>query len=112
LQSGNAAEAPAPAGGESLTKANAKSFQTKVAPLLSKHCLECHDAPTKQGRLDLSRKAAALAGGDSGPAIVPGKSADSPLWQRVDANEMPHDRPPLSAEEKALLRHWLDGGAE
>jgi len=88
-----------------------KLFETRIAPLISKHCLECHDRPTKKGALDLSRKTAAVAGGDSGPAIVAGKSAESLLWQYVEADEMPQDRPPLSAEEKTLLREWLDAGA-
>jgi hypothetical protein len=96
---------------ESAAAVNARLFETAVAPLLSRHCLECHDTPTKQGKLDLSRKTAALAGGDSGPALRPGKkAAESPLWQRVATNEMPHDRPPLSDDEKAVLRQWLDGG--
>jgi hypothetical protein len=107
------ASAATPAGGESLakTRANARLFQTQIAPLLAKHCLECHDATTKKGRLDLSRKGAALAGGDAGPAVVPGNAADSLLWLRVESDEMPHDRPALPTDEKALLRQWLDGGA-
>ena len=91
---------------------NSKLFETQIAPLLSKHCLECHDTVTKEGSLDLSRKTAALAGGDSGPSIVPGKSAESALWQLVSSDEMPRDREPLSPEEKSLLRTWLDSGAE
>ena len=93
------------------TAANARLFETQIAPLMSKHCLECHDSLTKKGRLDLSRKSAALAGGEHGPAIAAGKSAESRLWQRVAADEMPHDRPPLSPAEKQQLKAWLDGGA-
>ena len=57
-----------------------------------------------KGRLDLSRHESALAGGK---AIVPGKSADSPMWQLVESDEMPDDRPPLSADEKRVLKDWL-----
>jgi hypothetical protein len=107
-QAGHAASAPSP----SPSSGDAKAFETQVAPLLAKHCLECHDTHTQKGRLDLSRKAAALAGGEGGVVIVPGKSAESRLWQLVDADEMPQDRAPLAATEKKVLRQWLDGSAQ
>jgi hypothetical protein len=92
-------------------KANAKRFETQIAPLLAQHCLECHDALTKKGKLDLSHKATALAGGAGGPVLKPGKSAESRLWKRVESNEMPYKRTPLTADEKKLLKQWLDDGA-
>ena len=87
-------------------------FETGVAPLLSKHCLECHDSATAKGGLDLSKKAVAMSGGESGKAIVAGKPADSILWQRVAADEMPPEGPALAGEEKELLRQWVAEGAE
>jgi mono/diheme cytochrome c family protein len=92
-------------------QAAARMFENQVAPLLAQHCLECHDTTTRKGGLDLSRKAAAQAGGEGGPVIVAGKSQDSPLWKHVAADEMPADRPPLSAEQKQVLKQWIDGGA-
>ncbi|MFK7822037.1 MAG: DUF1592 domain-containing protein [Planctomycetaceae bacterium] len=86
-------------------------FERKIAPLLSKHCLECHDASTRKGALVLSHKGDALRGGDSGVAIVAGTSADSLLWQSVESNDMPHNREPLNKDEKTLLRDWIDSGA-
>ena len=86
-------------------------FDAKVAPILSRHCIECHDSTTRKGKLDLSRKSAAFAGGKDGRVIVPGRAEDSPLWQAVAADEMPDDRPPLSAEEKEILRQWINAGA-
>lgn len=91
---------------------SAKLFASNVAPILAKHCLECHDPSTRQGKLDLSRKAAAIAGGESGVAIVPNKSADSPLWEMVESNDMPKKRSPLTAEEKTTLKRWIDTGAD
>ncbi len=73
--------------------------------------MECHDSAIKKGGLDLSRKTAALAGGESGRVISPGKAADSLLWELVSSNEMPKDRAPLSSQEKDALRKWLDAGA-
>ncbi len=83
-----------------LAKARAHAFATQVAPLLAKHCLECHDSANKKGGLNRSRKAAAFAGGDGDIVIKPGKAAESLLWDSVVSNEMPKDRPPLSDDEK------------
>jgi mono/diheme cytochrome c family protein len=89
----------------------AKLFETKIAPLLARNCLECHNSASKKGRLDLSRKAAALAGGESGKVIVPGKSAGSLLWVHVESGDMPPEGDPLTADQKTLLRQWIDAGA-
>ena len=86
-------------------------FETVIAPLFAKHCLECHDSAIKRGGLNLARKAAAFAGGESGSVIGSGKSDASVLWKLVASDEMPQERPPLSNEEKAALRTWLDSGA-
>lgn len=86
-------------------------FESTIAPLLARHCLECHSSGTKQGGLDLSQATAAMAGGESGPAIQPGDAAASLLWQRVEAGEMPEDRPPLSQTEREQLQQWLNAGA-
>jgi Protein of unknown function (DUF1549)/Protein of unknown function (DUF1553)/Planctomycete cytochrome C/Concanavalin A-like lectin/glucanases superfamily len=86
------------------------NFDQAVAPLLARRCLDCHSGPDPKGKLDLSRKSTALAGGESGPAIVPGKPGDSLLWERVSSDEMP-PKSPLSQSEKTVLRAWLAAGA-
>ncbi|MGH7135764.1 MAG: DUF1592 domain-containing protein, partial [Pirellulales bacterium] len=105
------ASAPAPDLNAAGRDGSARLFETRVAPLISKHCLECHDTATKEGGLDLSHRATALAGGKSGPALVAGKATESRLWRRIESGEMPRDRPPLNAAEKAWLKQWLDGPA-
>jgi hypothetical protein len=85
-----------------------KLFETKIAPLIAEHCLECHDTATRKGKLDLSRKSTAFAG----ESIVPGKSSSSAVWESVESDEMPKKRPSLSPEDKALLKRWIDGGAQ
>jgi hypothetical protein len=102
------AESSAPDSGQSLS---ARQFEAHIAPLLARHCFECHDSASRKGRLDLSRKERALADRKSGKMIVPGNSAESLLWQVVESDEMPEDRPPLSAEDKQRLREWIDSGA-
>lgn len=90
---------------------NIQFFERKIAPLLSKHCLECHDASNRKGELDLSSKLAAFKGGESGRVIVEGKSRESHLYEVVQDDEMPANRDPLSDDEKQLLKKWLDEGA-
>ncbi|MFT5464943.1 MAG: hypothetical protein ACI8UO_000029 [Verrucomicrobiales bacterium] len=91
---------------ERRAAANAKLFETRIAPLLADNCLECHDSANRKGKLDLSLKDSAFA-----KAIKPGNSAGSPLWESVEHDEMPEERDPLTDEEKQLLREWIDGGA-
>lgn len=91
---------------------SAKLFESRIAPLLARHCLECHDSATRQGELDLSHREAALQGGENGPVLIAGNAAESRLWQHVETDEMPQDRPPLTGEQKRLLREWIDGGAQ
>src|SRR5262249_42634428 len=68
-------------------------FDRAVAPLIARRCLDCHSGPDPKGKLDLSRKNAALAGGETGTAIVPGKPEESLLWERVSGDEMPPKSP-------------------
>ncbi|MDB4507670.1 DUF1592 domain-containing protein [bacterium] len=91
---------------------NEQLFDEAIAPIFAKHCLECHDAATNKGKLDLSSKVAATKGGSEGTAIEAGHADQSLLWDVVQADEMPHDREPLSPTEKALLKEWIDGGAK
>ncbi|MFI5458429.1 MAG: PSD1 and planctomycete cytochrome C domain-containing protein [Isosphaerales bacterium] len=85
-------------------------FDAQVAPILVRRCLDCHSGPEPKGKLDLSSRATALAGGQDGLAIVPGKPNESPLWERVSSGEMP-PKSPLPATEKAVLRGWIAAGA-
>src|SRR5262249_42128254 len=78
---------------------------------------ECHGPEKQKAGLRLDQKAAALKGGDSGPLVVGGKSAESLLIQAVMGNKediarMPKKRDPLSDEQIALLRAWIDQGAD
>ncbi len=84
-------------------------FQRQVEPVLVARCLECHGSEP-EGGLDLRTRASALAGGESGVAIVPGKPDESWLLARVADGEMPPDKP-LSAEQIAGLRRWIEQDA-
>lgn len=86
-------------------------FRDNVAPLLANHCLECHDPAIRQGGLDLSSQFAWERGGENGKLFEKGDLDSSLIWQRVVNDEMPHDRPPLTEQEKKQLRQWLVAGA-
>jgi hypothetical protein len=85
-------------------------FRQQVQPLLTTKCLPCHGADKKRGGLDLRQRAMALSGGDNGPALVPGKSADSLLFRKLAEREMPPQNP-LSPEQVAAFKAWIDAGA-
>ncbi|HLJ12494.1 MAG TPA: PSD1 and planctomycete cytochrome C domain-containing protein [Planctomycetaceae bacterium] len=88
-----------------------------IKPILTKHCTGCHGADKQKSGLRLDAAALARKGGDSGPAIEPGKSSDSLLIQAVTGAEGIAAMPPkedarLSAEEIGLLSLWIDQGAK
>ena len=98
-------------GGREGDKSNV-DFAREVAPILVRHCLECHDSASLRGGLDLSRMRSAAAGGDSGPAWHAGDADGSEMITSVESGEMPLDRPPLSDDDRGTLRRWVDQGAE
>ena len=68
-------------------------FENKIRPILAKHCYKCHSAVSKDlgGKLLLDTRGGMLKGGESGPALVPGRPDESLLVQslRYDGHEMP-----------------------
>jgi Protein of unknown function (DUF1553)/Protein of unknown function (DUF1549)/Planctomycete cytochrome C len=91
-------------------------FEKKIRPLLANRCYRCHSArATKlKGGLRLDSREGMLAGGDSGPALVPGDPDRSRLIQAVRYTDpdlkMPPDRK-LAPEEVADLEAWVKRGA-
>ncbi|EEF58792.1 PSD1 and planctomycete cytochrome C domain-containing protein [Pedosphaera parvula] len=91
-------------------------FAHDIQPLFAKHCYECHGESKQKSGLRFDSKESALRGGESGkPAIVAGKSAESDLIKRVTSKDpdevMPAKGEKLTAEQVALLRNWIDQGA-
>src|SRR5262245_55371789 len=64
-------------------------FDRDIFPLLHDRCLECHSGTKTKGGLDLHTREGMLQGGDTGPAVVPGKSDKSLLFAKVSRGEMP-----------------------
>src|SRR5205814_3763526 len=89
-------------------------FEQKIRPVLVQHCYECHSTQAKKvrGGLLLDTKAGLLKGGDSGPALVPGKVEESLLIKALRHEELA--MPPkgkLPAAVIADFERWVALGA-
>src|SRR5581483_1759402 len=94
-------------------ESDALTFETHIRPILKAHCWQCHGEDEKlEGHFDARLAQFLLKGGDSGPAIVAGKHAESLLFQRIAAGEMPPGNKKLSEKERQLLARWIDAGAK
>src|SRR5689334_21011145 len=91
-----------------------KFFRDAVQPILVQHCFKCHSHSSGKanGGLVLDSRNGWAKGGDSGPAIVPGKPDDSLLIQAVRYGDL--QMPPtgkLPPESIAILERWVMAGA-
>src|SRR5947209_14044569 len=84
-----------------------QDFDSTIAPLIVRRCLDCHSGPKPKGGLDLTRRAPVLEGGKSGAALVPGKPEESLLWKQVESGKMPPKKP-LADAEKTMLKAWIN----
>ncbi|HJT77545.1 MAG TPA: PSD1 and planctomycete cytochrome C domain-containing protein, partial [Gemmataceae bacterium] len=113
---GTALLVPAARAAERPDAAGVEFFETKIRPVLADQCYRCHSAQAKKvkGRLLLDSRAGVLKGGESGPAVVPGKPADSLLVKAVrhadDAPAMP-PKGKLSDAVLADFERWVAVGA-
>jgi mono/diheme cytochrome c family protein len=94
-----------------------KAAARDAVALLQRVCLECHGPAKQRGSLRLDTRADALAGGETGPAVVPGKGDTGELLRRValaaDAKgAMPPRGDRLTAKQLQLLRDWIANGAD
>ena len=92
-------------------------FESKIRPLLLNHCNECHGVEKHKGGLRLDSRVGWQQGGESGPAIVPGKPDESLLLKAVRYQDSDLQMPPkksggkLSEVEIAVLTEWIKIGA-
>jgi hypothetical protein len=89
-------------------------FTSQIKPLLQTHCGKCHTGDKRKAGLSFNTRKTLLAGGETGPAAVPGQSAQSLLIERVTAKDpdvrMPPGKEPLTARQIDFLRQWIDQG--
>jgi hypothetical protein len=100
-----AAKADPPAPGD-LT------FEKDILPIFEARCLGCHAGETPKAGLDLRTKGLLLRGGQTGPAVRIGSSQASLIWEKIVADQMPPEGEKLSADQKAIIRAWIDAGAK
>ncbi len=87
------------------------TYEEHIRPLFKAHCFHCHgEDGKKEGGLDLRLRRLAVAGGESGAAIVAGEPNASRLFQRIRDGEMP-PKSKLSAAEIGLIERWIAAGA-
>ncbi|MEA2631134.1 MAG: hypothetical protein QOE66_1353, partial [Chloroflexota bacterium] len=101
-------EAPAP------TPEQVRFFETQVRPTLAEHCFKCHGPDKQKANLRLDSRAGALAGGDSGPAVVPGNLEESLLITAIGHADELLKMPPakkLDEPKIAALTQWVKIGA-
>lgn len=95
-----------------LATAGGKVF-SDAARVLESHCIECHNADTAKGGLNLVTRQGLLAGGENGPAVVQGDAHSSLLFQMVIHEEspgMPLRQPKMAPEDIAALSRWISAG--
>jgi hypothetical protein len=93
------------------------SFASEVAPALLESCSGCHGDDRPRAGFSVTSFARLMRGGQSGPAILAGKGAESLLVKKIkgmdiEGQRMPIGRPPLAADVIARVERWIDQGAK
>jgi hypothetical protein len=99
--------------GHARSPAPVELFEKEIRPLLAGRCLSCHSGERPQGGLDLTSREKLLAGGASGPVLVPGRAEESLLVRALrhqSSPRMPPDGKLLDRQVEAVQR-WVEAGA-
>jgi len=99
---------------DELSSAQRRLFESRIRPLLIKHCLKCHAGPQPKGALRLDSPAGWRRGGDSGPALIPGQPDNSLLMRAVRHQDGVSGMPPKKKLPTAAiqdLQRWIAAGA-
>ena len=101
----------------SAASAEGVDFDSQIKPIFQARCQNCHAKGKYKGGFSIETREATLKGGEGGPALVPGHSAESLLVQLVAGldpdpeRRMPATGDPLTKEQVALISAWIDQGA-
>jgi WD40 repeat protein len=91
-------------------------YEKDIEPILVNKCSFCHSGNVKEGKFDVSSFDALMKGGKRGKPVVAGKAAESLLYKSAGRVEKPLMPPkteePLTPEELALVKLWIDQGAK
>lgn len=92
------------------------AYEKDIEPIFANKCFVCHSGKELNGKLDLGTYEKMMKGGKKGPPVVAGKAAESLLYKlcgRITKPIMPpKDETPLTTQELALLKLWIDQGAK
>lgn len=90
------------------------NFTSEIKPILEASCIKCHGRGRARGEFRIDSRETLLKGGATGPAVVPGKSAESLLIELVMGfdpdNQMPKKGSKLTRDQIGVLRAWIDQG--
>src|SRR3954464_1318561 len=111
---------PEPIAIKELKRRSPVDFESEVLPIFKANCLACHNQTASKADLVLETPQTIRKGGESGPAVVPGKSAESLLLQMASHQKRPLMPPKenkvaasdLKPEELGLIKLWIDQGAK
>ena len=102
------------------------SFSDQIRPLLNRNCTGCHGGVKQAGGFSLLYKEKAFGKTHHGIGIVPGKPEESMLYKVITSppevfdkhknktrqlEHMPMEKDPLSKDEIALIKRWIEEGA-
>jgi WD40 repeat protein len=92
-----------------------RTFSKDVAPILAENCIGCHAGSAKMGGLDLDTLENIKKGGNHGPVLAAGNSAESRLYLMIAGKmspAMPLSGKPLAMGEIETVKQWIDAGAK
>src|SRR3954447_7412277 len=103
-----------------VKRKSAVDFEKEVLPILKANCLACHNQTSSKGDLVLETPQTMRKGGESGPAVSPGKPSESLIFQAASHQKRPLMPPKdnkvaasdLKPEELGLLKLWIEQGAK
>lgn len=99
-----------------LKRKDPVEYGKDVEPIFAAKCFVCHTGNVTEGKFDMGTHAGVLKGGKRGPAVVPGKSAESNLFLFCARQKKPIMPPkseePLTSPELSLIKLWIDEGAK
>jgi hypothetical protein len=109
----NPPENPGPS--KALPTQDPNPYADRIQPILAKYCVACHSHDAPESNLKLLSLASMITGGDSGPALIPGKPSESLILRRIlglDEPKMPpEDSAQPTPEEIETIQRWIEQGA-
>src|SRR5260221_1585665 len=92
------------------------AYEKDIEPIFKNKCTVCHSGNQCKGKFDAASYVSVMKGSGKGPVIVPGKSAESALVRSAGKTGKPFmppkDEEPLTPQELALIKLWIDQGAK